>query len=115
MSAEPRLRGRCQEMARSAQREDPTLRVVRGYFLDLIWGEQPHWWCVRPDGSIVDPSGEQFPSFATATPSCYIEYDGTLVCESCGKEGKEGDPDWEIVGNGHYAVCSDRCHYALVM
>lgn len=57
-----RLRGRCRELAEAAAFTDPNLTVVRGHYDCPFWGMQPHWWTVRPDGSIYDPTAAQFPS-----------------------------------------------------
>ena len=113
-SVNPSLRGQCESQAKYLATTDSNLRVVRGYYHCPVWGPQAHWWCEKSDGTIVDPTVEQFPSHSYVQPSFYEEYDGTLVCASCGVTGREGDEGWDIVGNGHYAVCSYRCHGYLV-
>ncbi len=117
MIPNPKLRGRCKELAQAAADADPTLRIVRGHYMCPVWGAQPHWWCVRPDGTIVDPSGAQFPSFDMAGPNWYVEYDGAITCASCGKSGLETElhtGTWDIIGNGRYVVCSYTCHGHIV-
>lgn len=56
-----RFRGKCREMSEKAVLEDPTLTLVRGFYFCPIWNsEEPHWWCKRADGTIVDPTAAQF-------------------------------------------------------
>jgi hypothetical protein len=102
-----RYRGKCREMSEALVAADPTLTLVRGHYHDLLWGEQPHWWTKKPDGTIVDPTKDQFPSKGNGT---YIEFDGTIECSNCGKEMKEEDADIE----GNYAFCSYECHGRFV-
>lgn len=57
-----KYRGKCKKLAEAAVAEDPTLRLVRGYYTCPMWRTtEPHWWCERPDGTIVDPTKDQFP------------------------------------------------------
>jgi hypothetical protein len=37
----------------------PELRVACGFCL-CTWGKDQHWWCVAPDGTVVDPTKSQF-------------------------------------------------------
>ncbi|HNV67896.1 MAG TPA: hypothetical protein PKN60_12325, partial [Bacteroidales bacterium] len=58
-----KFRGKCKEMSEAAVLEDPTLRLVRGHYWCPLWDRnEQHWWCVKPDGTIVDPTARQFPS-----------------------------------------------------
>lgn len=107
------LRGTCERAARELANRDTKLRVVRGHFLCPYWGEQAHWWCEDQDGTIIDPTVQQFPSHAFVTKDNYHEWDGSLSCANCGKVGIQ-DESWTITGNGHYAVCSYTCHGQLI-
>ncbi len=98
-----KYRGKCKEMSEALIVDDPTLTLVRGHYMDPAWGKQPHWWCKKPDGTIVDPTKDQFPSKGCST---YVEFDGTLPCSECGKIMKEQDADFD----GNYAFCSYECH-----
>lgn len=98
-----KYRGKCKEMSEAAVAEDPTLRLVRGHYYCPIWGEQPHWWTVRPDGTVVDPTAAQFPSKGTGE---YVEFDGNITCELCQKVVREEDA--YIVE--HHAYCSSVCY-----
>ncbi len=83
-----KYRGKCKELSELACAEDPTLTLVRGYYYDPQWGEQPHWCTKRQDGSIYDPTKDQFPSKGLGE---YIEFDGFYACEQCGKRIAEKD------------------------
>lgn len=108
MSDYTKYRGRCKEMSEAAVADDPTLRLVRGWYHCPIWGKQPHWWAERPDGTVVDPSARQFPSKGIGE---YEEYDGTIECEQCGRVVAEADAYFD----GHHAFCSYSCYGACVM
>ncbi len=103
-----RYRGRCKSMCEEAILADPTLKLVRGHYYCPIWNcEEPHWWTLRPDGTIFDPSTRQFPSNGLGI---YTPFDGMVTCVECGKEMPEED----AVEAGSYAVCSSRCYGSLV-
>jgi len=103
-----KYRGKCKEMSEAAIKEDPSLTLIRGHYYDPIWNtDEPHWWTVRSDGTIYDPSVKQFPSCGLGI---YTEFDGTIVCEECGKIVKEED----MVLCGNYTVYSEACALHLV-
>lgn len=82
----PELRGTCRTAAEQLAETDPSLSVVRGWYVDAHWGRQEHWWCVRPDGEIVDPTVEQFPTGHVPGLREYIPYEGVHPCPGCGTE-----------------------------
>lgn len=102
-----KYRGRCLELSKKACDEDPTLRLVRGHYYDPMWGKQAHWWCERPDVTILDPTAAQFPSKGKGH---YEEFNGIVECAECGKQIKLEDADIE----GNYAFCSYNCHGRFV-
>lgn len=104
-----KYRGKCKEMAEEAVKNDPTLTLVRGFYYDPCWGTQPHWWTVRKDGTIYDPTALQFPSKGKGE---YEPFNGMVNCAECGKEVAETEA--RIGGNGHYAFCSSRCEMIFV-
>jgi len=105
-----KYRGKCKEYCEQLIKEDPTLRMVRGYYWCPIWNtDEGHWWCVKPDGEIVDPTKLQFPS---AGHGQYTEFDGNCECSQCGKSFKE--EVGIVMGNGNYICCSNRCAMRLV-
>jgi len=95
-------------MSEEACRSDPTLVLVRGWYLCPIWGKQAHWWCCAPDGTIMDPTVLQFPSGGTGE---YIPFDGILTCEYCGKDVSEE----AAYKDGHHVYCGYECYGKDVM
>lgn len=96
-------RGKCRELTEAAAAADTTLRVVRGFYHCPIWGKQAHWWAVNPDGAIVDPTVNQFPTKGVGAE--YEEFNGQIECEFCHKEVPE--PDAYMYA--HHAYCSYEC------
>jgi len=103
-----KYRGKCKEYVEVLIAYDKTLKAVRGHYICPIWGSQAHWWCVKPDGTIIDPTAKQFPSKGRTGE--YIPFDGKLICENCGKEVLEENAHI----NGNYACCSYSCAMRLV-
>lgn len=99
-----KFRGRCKELSQEAITADPTLRLVRGWYHCPLWGKQAHWWCVRPDGTVVDPTVSQFPTRGSGAE--YEEFDGTFECEYCGKSVVEVD-GYRVE---HHFYCSYECY-----
>lgn len=105
-----KYRGKCKEYCDQAVAADPTLTLVRGFYTCPIWRvREAHWWTVRPDGSIHDPTALQFPS---AGNGFYEEFDGYIECDECGERVKEDDA--QIADNGRYAFCSGECYGRFV-
>lgn len=105
-----KYRGKCKSAAEKACACDPSLTIVRGHYICLMWGKQQHWWTVRKDGSINDPTKDQFPSGGFGE---YVPFDGTVYCDECGKIVPEDDAT--LGGNGRYAFCSYRCFGKFIM
>jgi len=104
----PLYRGKCKEYSEAACAADPTLTLVRGHYFCPIWNtDEPHWWTVKPDGSIYDPTREQFPSKGHGI---YTPFDGSVECAECG----ERVPEQEASLDGRYAFCSYTCHGRFV-
>lgn len=104
MTADPALRGKCEEMSKAACAADATLTLVRGWYHDPDWGREEHWWTVRADGTIYDPTSGQFPHGGIT--ALYEEYEGTFPCYGCGAEVSEAD---------HYnGCCSGECYGRMV-
>ena len=104
------FRGRGKELCAAAVEADPTLTLVRGHYFERMWPsdpEQPHWWCVKPDGTIVDPSVRQFPSNGIGA---YIPFNGIVACSNCGKEMQEDEASYD----SNYCFCSTSCHGQFV-
>ena len=108
MSDYAKYRGKCKEMCQALIEKDTTLRLVRGHYFCPVWNtDEQHWWCVKPDGSIVDPTAKQFGSKGHGI---YTEFDGYVNCEQCGKRIAEED----IFPMGRFPTCSTRCAMNLV-
>lgn len=104
-----KYRGKCKELCEQAIKEDPSLTLVRGHYFCFLWGtNEPHWWTVRKDGTICDPSALQFPDKGMGT---YTPFNGIVECSQCKKEMEE-----EKVYNfeGRYAFCSHECYGKFV-
>ena len=52
------VRYKCVETTQEMVKAFPELTRVSGYYHDHFG--VPHWWCVTPDGEIVDPTVSQF-------------------------------------------------------
>jgi hypothetical protein len=96
-------RGKCREMAEALVKQNPEFRLVRGFYHCPLWGKQSHWWTVKPDGMIVDPSVAQFPSYGAGE---YEEFNGIVRCEECGKELPE---ESAYIDNNH-TFCDGKCY-----
>ncbi len=103
-----KFRGKCKQLSELEIEKDSTLRLVRGHYICPIWGKEAHWWCVRPDGTIVDPSVKQYPTKGVGAE--YIEFDGMCECSNCEKKVKEE----EAYIDGRYAFCSIKCHKSYI-
>lgn len=102
-----KYRGKCKKFVEELIEKDPTLRKVRGYYHCPIWGEQEHWWCEKPDGTIVDPTKDQFPSRGLGQ---YVEFNGICICAECGTSV----PEEKAHMAGPYPTCSSKCAMRLV-
>lgn len=94
--------GRCAEATSEMAAAFPELTRVRGH-VPFAGREWTHWWLVSPDGTVIDPTADQFgPSGPVAyfphdeagpeptgkCPNCggYV-YDSSTVCsEACARE-----------------------------
>ena len=103
-----KYRGKCKEYVDVLIAYDKTLTAVRGHYICPLWGKQAHWWAIKPDGTIVDPTVKQFPTKGIGAE--YIPFNGMCICEQCGKEV----PEAEAIPMGNYACCSNICAMRLV-
>jgi hypothetical protein len=70
----------CAEATAAMVAAFPTLRRVRGHAMIGI-DFRPHWWCISPDGEIIDPTAHQWsasPVFYDAMPE-----DAEEPCGKC--------------------------------
>ena len=93
--------GKCRQVSHAMVAAFPELRIAYGNYYCPIWGERWHMWLVAPDGEIIDPTIQQFPSphgsyvelsekelpvgrCAQCGKLYYERYDGTVCGASCG-------------------------------
>lgn len=90
------LRGSCATATERMVSAFPELRRVRGHR-----DGAPHWWCVAPDGAIVDPTVKQFADTSTGHYEEYTGPDPVGKCMNC------GDYVWSAAFST--SACSDEC------
>lgn len=85
--------GMCASLSQQMVDAFPELKRVRGHYIDPLWGPREHWWCVAPDGSIVDPTASQFPTKGGGTYVPHVEGspEPTGKCLDCGGYCFNGD------------------------
>ena len=62
----------------------PELTRVKGHVYTSEGYYRPHWWCLDPEGNIIDPTGHQF---GPGGPVKYDEHEGEEPhgkCLDCG-------------------------------
>lgn len=104
-----KYRGKCKEMSEALVKENPELRLVRGWYDCPIMGREGHWWCEDKNGTIIDPTKLQFPSAGLGD---YIEFDGWCDCDQCGARFHEKTPG--AMFQGRYMLCSPECFGDMV-
>lgn len=102
-----KYRGKCKELCEELVAQNSVLTLVRGYYLDAFWGEQPHWWCKDENNNIIDPSKKQFPD----QNGDYVEFDGFHECSQCGNPVEESEATFA----GNYVFCSGECYMRCVI
>ena len=104
--------GQCSKATLAMVEDFPELQRIRGHYYCLAWGERAHWWCVAPDGSIVDPTAMQFPSKGTGEYEPWIEgtKEPTGMCPECGGYCYDGETFCsENCGIAYVAYCNSFC------
>ena len=79
--------GLCKTHCESMMLVFPELKIVRGHYICMIWGEREHWWLLDEDGAVVDPTAQQFPSKGGGVYLLWIEgeREPTGRCANCGQ------------------------------
>ena len=82
--------GKCKKYVDQMKQVFPELVVRRGFYHCPIWNERQHWWLEAEDGSIIDPTAEQFPSkgggrYEPLNDDELEDRVPTGVCMDCGK------------------------------
>lgn len=80
-------RGKCKDLAGALAQAFPELRLVAGYYYDIAWGPQQHWWCVDASGKVFDPTADQFPTKGRGVyEEVAVEDRPVGVCMECGDD-----------------------------
>jgi hypothetical protein len=85
-----KARKQCLEATLDMVYDFPELRRLRGHILveepfDLPPTKTTHWWCVDPDGNIVDPTAHQYPTrIIDYLPLDESKGEPTGKCPNCG-------------------------------
>jgi hypothetical protein len=98
--------GFCRSYAEKMVKAFPELRVVRGHYYCVVWGQRGHWWCETEAREIVDPTAAQFPSKGAGVYDGFTGDDSELPtgrCPNCG----------EFCFHGK-SFCSDDCGRSYV-
>jgi hypothetical protein len=98
--------GMCAEATYAMIAAFPELRRVRGHVFLAGTDKSPaHWWCVAPDGAIVDPTKHQFPNLVGYEEWVEGEEEPVGRCCNCG--------GYIFASSGYtHTVCSDACAWA---
>lgn len=109
------LLGLCSSATTEMVAAFPELQRVPGRVLTAAWGEREHWWCVAPDGTVVDPTASQFPGGVAE----YIPWrPGSEVrvgkCINCGEVIYARPQELGKPPQGLYSTsfCDARCYEA---
>jgi len=96
--------GDCLKWAEAMRAVFPELTLVRGHYYCIVWGQRGHWWLVAPDGKIVDPTADQFPTKGTGVYEPHVEgtKEPTGKCPNCGGYAYD-----------HKTCCSEECAEAF--
>lgn len=79
------LLGRCKEATAEMLDAFPELRQAVGHVL-TSWGKRGHFWCVAPDGKIIDPTAAQFEIIFSYEEWISGDEVAAGVCQHCGEE-----------------------------
>ena len=107
-----RYRGKCKILAEGECKNNPNLKLVKGWYYCPIWNtNEQHYWCEDEKGQIVDPTKLQFPSKGMGE---YKKYEGVFPCSCCKTDIKENDAKESLV-HGKYIFCTTQCYVKFVM
>ena len=81
---------KCKVISHRMVTEFPELKVVRGQIeVEEPCGLPPtktqHWWCISPEGEVIDPTSHQYPTrILTYQPVDESKGEPTGKCMNCG-------------------------------
>lgn len=104
--------GRCKEATAAMVKDFPELKIVPGHVY-TDWGKRGHFWCETEDGTIIDPTADQFNviwDYEAFEPGQEVRVGKCMNC---------GDEIWAAIQSLDEAppprsTCSDACHDAIV-
>ena len=118
-SVSPFVRGRCRAAAREMAAAFPELRIIAGfahwrvvdaYDVGVIRTiRDQHFWCVAPDGAVVDPTASQFLGAVVAYEP--LDLDDPTTRERV-PSGRCMDCGADCYGVRHF--CSDACQESTI-
>lgn len=80
----------CREVTEAMVGAFPELRRVCGTYVCQLAGPRPHWWCLAPDGAVVDPTAAQFVSLGEGDYEEFSQGPPLGKCLCCGSFVFEG-------------------------
>jgi hypothetical protein len=86
----------CQGRSKAMCEAFPELRRVRGIYHCLAGDRVQHWWCEAPDGTVVDPTAQQFLSqgdgrYEELSDEYIADHFPIGKCPNCGEHIYKGD------------------------
>jgi len=78
--------GKCEKICKEMKEVFPELKLIRGHYYCIVWGERQHWWLEAEDGKVIDPTAIQFPSKGTGVYEPWGDKEEpTGKCPNCGE------------------------------
>ena len=70
----------------------PELKLIRGHYFCMVWGERMHWWLQTLADDIIDPTVIQFPTKGNGVyePWDETQKQPTGKCPNCGEYCYDG-------------------------
>lgn len=107
VSQRPFIRGLCGSATKAMAQVFPELEIVAGW-VNFRGGRSEHFWCVAPDGSIVDPTASQFSGELEYQPFAPGDEVRVGKCLNCGAEIYASVERLDDASQAR-SVCSSEC------
>lgn len=79
------LTAQCGVATQRLVKDHPELERVRGGVVLFTGNFAHHWWCITPDGTIIDPTAAQFTGIVSYHPRDESQPAPTGKCPNCGE------------------------------
>lgn len=104
------VKARCMEFSNAFVEKFPELRTERGWINSQEreakgWSAGEHWWCVDPEGNIVDPSLNQFAFWREPEKLVYKVFNPETDVIYIGRCHNCGDPIYGLEAQGPAYMC----------